>query len=476
MGQELPPRPDYLPTAAFPSGKPEATRASNKKAKKNLFNKAKVQEKLVTTKNSLNRENFSNILIKLTQKTQLTFKKYFPTFNRDSSAYYMILFSTYVLVGLGLLMVLSASSVESIRQGIPSYSIFLRQAIWAILGLVVMHIVARIPRDRYQRWGWPAMILTYILLILVQLVGYEVNGNKNWIRIGPISGQPSEFAKFALCIWLPGVLAMNRKYLSDAWILFEKILVPSVPVILLVLIGHDMGTSIVISLIIFGAIFVSGVPMRIFTFIIGIGVVGAAFFALTDPNRLARITTWGGSCNSTDIQGMCWQSQAGLFGLASGGWFGLGLGSSREKWSWLPEAHNDYIFAVIGEELGFFGAIIVVALFCTLAIAFLRVVLRHSDPYIRIATSAVLFWIMGQAIINMGMVTGALPVIGVPLPLISAGGTAVLFALMAIGMVLSFARTEAKPGDARRTNKTKYRNAAKSKPLKRKRKLPVISR
>ncbi|MFT4147876.1 MAG: putative peptidoglycan glycosyltransferase FtsW [Micrococcaceae bacterium] len=398
-------------------------------------------------------------------------QRYVPKgLSNDTASYYMILTSTILLVILGVIMVLSASSVEAISQGTSSYGIFLRQLAWAVAGGIALWVGAHVPKDVYRNKKFTLTILwlAIILLAMVQVtpLGKEVNGNKNWLVLGPFSGQPSELAKYALCLYIPYVLSLKRKYLSDPMVVARSVLLPSSIIVFLVWLGHDMGTTLIIIAIIAGGIFIAGVPMK---WVMRLGLIGSVgilllAFGKDGGNRLARIASWR-SCGD-DLSGLCWQSVSGRYGLASGHWFGVGLGASREKWSWLPEAHNDYIFAVLGEELGFIGTFSVVVLFVVLILAFTRIITRHRDPYIRIATGCVMSWIIVQALVNMGMVVGILPVIGVPLPLISAGGTAMLFTLAAIGMVLSFARTEPKEGDENNTRDFKYRGVSQSKQLK----------
>jgi cell division protein FtsW len=190
-----------------------------------------------------------------------------------------------------------------------------------------------------------------------------------------------------------------------------------------------------------GALFVAGVPLRFFALAGAAGAAVAAWLVTSSSNRMTRIDSWlSGTCE--DYWGACWQSRHGEWALASGGWWGVGLGASREKWAWLPEAHNDFIYAIIGEELGLPGTVLVVLLLAALGVAFARVVRRHDDVFVKIATAGVMSWVLFQAMINIGVVLGLLPVIGVPLPLVSSGGSALVSTLVGIGMVLSFARSE----------------------------------
>jgi len=208
-----------------------------------------------------------------------------------------------------------------------------------------------------------------------------------------------------------------------------------------VLLGNDLGTAIIMLAIVLGGLYYAGVRLRIiFTAIVIVAAVGIAF-ATFSSSRTSRISAWLNGCTSqSDFQNDCWQTVHGWWALASGGVMGSGLGSSHAKWNWLPEADNDFIFAIVGDELGLIGALVVLALFVVLAISFIRIIRSSRDPYAKLVTSGVMIWIIGQAFVNIAVVLGVLPVLGVPLPLISAGGSALVTSLVAIGVVLSFAR------------------------------------
>jgi cell division protein FtsW len=359
------------------------------------------------------------------------------------TSYYLIAGAATLLTLIGVVMVLSSSSVYSlsITRGSTPYTIFMNHGRYALIGLPLMFLASRLPVRFYRRMAWPALLSALFMQLLVFTpLGKEVNGNRNWIEVGGQSVQPSEAAKLALALWL-GVVLARKRHLLDQWM---HVLVPGVIGGLLVLAGvlagHDLGTAIVIVLLMAGALFVAGVPLRVFGVAGVVGLVGIAFMAASSGNRMHRITAhFSDDC---DIQGACWQTMRGLYGLGSGGLTGVGLGESREKWLYLPEAHNDFIFAILGEELGLLGTLLVVVLFGVLAIAMTRVIRRHADPFVQVTTAGVAAWVLGQAIINMAVVIGLLPVIGVPLPLVSAGGSALIMTLLALGVVLAFARNE----------------------------------
>jgi cell division protein FtsW len=358
------------------------------------------------------------------------------------AAYYLVLGSTVALVVIGLVMVLSSSSVESLRDTNSSFSFFTKQALFAGLGVPLAWVASRLPVAAWKRLAWPMLFGATGLLALVPIIGRSVNGNQNWIAIGGFTVQPSEMAKFALLVWAATVLAAKEQLLHSV----SHALVPVLPVagllLLLVLIGHDLGTAMILMAVVFGVLFVAGAPLRAFGIAFGGGAAATALLVATSPNRVERITNWlTGQSNDKDYYlGLGWQATHGAYALATGGWWGVGLGASKEKWEWLPEAHNDFIFAIIGEELGLPGTLAVLALFALLGLGLLRLVMISKDRFVMIATGGVLLWLVGQAVVNIGAVLGLLPVIGVPLPLVSSGGSALVTTMIALGMVIGFAR------------------------------------
>jgi cell division protein FtsW len=365
-------------------------------------------------------------------------------FAAETGNYFLLLGATLFLVVFGLVMVLSSSSVESFKANADFFTGFLRQGLFALVGIPLMLIAARMPPIFWKRWAGTAMMIAVglQLLVFVPGIGVEQGGNRNWVRIGWFNAQPSEALKVALVLWLALTLFKKRDVLGD----WREVAMPIVPVagaaLGLVLLGGDLGTVIILSGIVLGAVFFAGVRLRVLA--VPILVMAAAAGVLLSSgsgSRGVRIQAWLTGCTSDSLySGSCWQTVHGWWALASGGIFGVGLGNSKAKWSWLPEADNDFIFAVIGEELGLLGAIIVLVLFIVLAVAFVRIIRSSTDPFARIVVSSVMVWIVGQAFVNIAVVLGILPVLGIPLPLISAGGSALVTTLFAIGIVLSFAR------------------------------------
>jgi cell division protein FtsW len=364
-------------------------------------------------------------------------------FDSPVTTYYLLLGATAMLVVIGLVMVLSASSVTSLRQNNSSYTVFLGQLRFAVLGVIGAAVASRVPVRIWKRLAVPVLGGSLMLQALVFTpLGVNVNGNRNWIAVGGLQVQPSEFAKIGLVLFGATVLARKRRQLGEVMHVIVPLVFPAGFVLLvLVLGGHDLGTALVLIAIMGGMLFASGVPNRLFVMAGASAAVLAAVMVLTSGNRMGRISTWlAGAC--ADPNGSGFQTCHGLYALADGGWWGVGLGASREKWQWLPEAHNDFIFSIIGEELGLPGTFVVMGLFAALAFACYRLVARTDDLFIRIASAGVMVWILVQAIINIGSVIGALPVIGVPLPLVSAGGSALVTTLSGLGMLISFARSE----------------------------------
>jgi cell division protein FtsW len=375
------------------------------------------------------------------------------------TTYYLLLSATAMLVVIGLVMVLSASSVTSYQATNSSFTVFFNQLRYAVVGVIGAWVASRLSLSTWKRLAVPLLAVAICLqaLVFVPSLGVRVNGNRNWIHIAGQQVQPSEFGKVALVLFGAAVLTKKRRNLGKVMHVAVPLIFPAGGLLLLLVLGGgDLGTGLVLLAILAGMLFVAGVPARMF-FLAGAGSAAlAATLALTSANRMGRIHSWLAGCTDPT---KCFQTIHGQYALADGGWWGVGLGASREKWSWLPEAHNDFIFAIIGEELGLPGTLVIIALFGLLAFSCYRLVLRSDDFFVRVATGGVMVWVLVQAVINIGSVIGLLPVIGVPLPLVSSGGSALMATLFALGMLLSFARNEpgcrealaARPGVVRRS-------------------------
>jgi cell division protein FtsW len=371
-------------------------------------------------------------------------------FDAAHTDYFLLLGVTLFLVIFGLVMVLSSSTIESYNDDEGFFGRFARQGLFAVVGIPLMLIASRMPPQFWKRWAWPALLFGAALQLLVFVPGMGLGrgGNNNWIRVGSFTAQPSEFVKIALIVWVAWVLTTKQDLLRD----WKHVALPIAPVaglaILLVLMGNDLGTASVMLIIVLGCLFFAGVRIKFLAVAVAGLALFATMFAMGSSSRSERISAWINGCTAADYSGYCWQPEHANWALAAGGLFGKGLGNSVAKWNWLPEASSDYIFAIIGEELGLIGAVVVLALFVVLTIAFVRVIRATRDTFARITTAGVMVWVTGQAFVNIGVVLGVLPVFGVPLPLISAGGSALIATLLGIGIVLSFARTTGSAPDA----------------------------
>lgn len=351
----------------------------------------------------------------------------------------MLLVTTLGLATFGCIMVLSASSVTMISQGQSPFSQVSSQIMFLVLGVIAMAGITRIPVGVYHKeFVVNAMLIAALVMQLaVVVVGVEVNGNRNWLKFpGGVQIQPSEFSKLAIIMWLAWVYSRHGDISRSIW----RTLFPSIygvgALVLLIMLGGDMGTAMVYGFIFVGMMWLAGASRSSLLKIGGAFAALALVGVLSSANRVARIFGVWGSCTNAN----CDQANSGEVALTTGGFLGVGLGQSRQKYNYLAEAHNDYIFAIIGEELGLLGTLAVLLLYAGLVYCAVRIMLRTTDPLVRLATGGIMIWLTSQAIINMGMVSRILPVIGVPLPFVSYGGSSLLSSLFAAGLLLAFAR------------------------------------
>ncbi|MEU8243634.1 putative peptidoglycan glycosyltransferase FtsW [Actinoplanes missouriensis] len=392
---------------------------------------------------------------------------------RPLSSYYLLIASSGLLLLIGLTMVFSATSVEAYAKNGNAFADISSQAVYALLGLVAFWVCQRLPAQTLRTLGkyvmGVALVLLAILAVLHALdsagigngsVG-PIEADLNWLYLGPVSLQPGEFAKVGMVLWGADVIAGKGPKLAH----WRELAMPLFPVVglLFVLVGYnDLGTMLVLLALIVGLLWAAGVRMRFFAALgvlglAGIGLLiaaasrGAGSGATGEPNyRLERLTSFLTPLSECDIDKACYQIIQGRSAIFEGGWFGVGLGKGALKWGWVPEAENDFIFSIVAEELGVVGCTVVLALLSVLAYAGFRIARRSSDPFRRLAASAITTWLVAQAVINMGGVVGLLPITGLPLPFISAGGSALVVTMAAIGMLASFARAE--PDAARALN------------------------
>jgi cell division protein FtsW len=376
---------------------------------------------------------------------------------RPLASYYLLLSSSGLLLVIGLVMVFSATSVQAYATNGNAFSSVSKQAVSAVVGLVAFWIFQRLPMRTYRALGLPLLVLSIVLVAVLDVLSLLTDahalsatsgpvhadaGNNLWLYLGPLQLQPSELAKLALALWGASVLAAKGEAIG--W--WRELWRPLFPVaaVVLVLVGvNDLGTMLCLLTLFIGLLWAAGVRLRVFAGLGAVALLGITMLILlpTRHDRLARLTTFADSSHA-DKDSTAYQGLHGLYAIADGGWFGVGLGQGRLKWGWLPNGHNDFIFAVIAEELGVVGCFVVLALLAVLAYTGLRIARRVGDPFRRMVAAAITIWLVGQASINIGGVVGLLPITGLPLPFISDGGSALVVTLAAVGLLASFARAE----------------------------------
>ena len=360
------------------------------------------------------------------------------------SIYYSILISSMSLLAIGLVMVLSASTSISFSQTGNQYEIATKQLLFAVIGLILMFITSRFPIVFFIKWSNLLIISAFALLILVLIpsVGVSVAGQRNWIDLfGPFRLQPSEFAKLAFIVWAAAVLSKKLKSTSLTWgQLLSPVYWAGLAITLLVVAQGDIGTAMIILPIVLAVYFAAGAPLVLNVVNGLLGALAIAVLTIQAPYRMARWLAWRNP--EADPEGAGWQIIQGRYALAEGGIFGLGLGASKQKWGWLPAAHTDFIFAVIGEELGLIGTFLILFLIAVFVISLLALVRKTKNSFTRLVAAGVAGWFLVQALINLGGVLGIMPITGVPLPLVSYGGSSLIFILIAIGVLLACIRNE----------------------------------
>ncbi|MEO9138069.1 MAG: putative lipid II flippase FtsW [Jatrophihabitans sp.] len=358
----------------------------------------------------------------------------------------LMVLATVGLLGFGLLMAVS-TTIAAARDNGGTGSIWnqaVKEILFIVVGLVIFWAAVRLSPRGFRVLAYPMIGIALISLVAVLIpgIGVGVYGARRWIEIGPLQLQPSEFAKLAMLLWAADLLARKQQLgtLKRARHLFVPLLPGFGLVTLLVMLEPDLGTTLCFMLILLGVLWMVGMPMRYFVGLVGLVGLAVTALAVTEPYRLERLTTFVNPFKDTQTTG--YHTVEGLYALASGGVFGVGLGQGTSKYGWVPNANSDYVFAIIGEELGLIGCLAVLVLFGLFAYSGMRIVRRSADPFVRVAAGGATIWLCGQAVINIGYVTGLLPVTGIPLPLISAGGTSLLITFFVIGMLVSFARHE----------------------------------
>jgi cell division protein FtsW len=369
--------------------------------------------------------------------------------DRPLTSYYLIAGITTLLLCLGLVMVLSTSSVVDLTQGESPYKDFMVQLVGILVGVPIMWIASRSQPRLFRAAAYPLLAVSIIGLCLVLIPGVGTNSGTSatrWIALGgSIHFQPSELAKLALAVWGADLLARKEKLgmLTD----WRHLLLPLLPgtgiLALLVMGGDDLGTTSILIIIFLALLWFAGTPGRVFAALLILMGLVLVLLIVAEAYRSQRLFDFlsNSPANSNPV-GPNQQSIQGKYALGSGGLFGVGLGASREKWGWLPESTSDFIFAILGEELGLVGTLCVTALYGGLAYAGLRVARRVPDAFSQLLAATITIWIVGQAVVNIGAVIGVFPITGVPLPLVSQGLSSVLVTMLGLGMLMSFARRE----------------------------------
>lgn len=354
--------------------------------------------------------------------------------------YPLLIVTTAGMLLVGLLMILSSSHVAAFEQKGSSFWFFNRQIVGAVLGICAAIVLSRIDYHLLRKVAAPAVVVVVFLLLLVLMpgIGTSRSGSSRWLPIGPFNIQPSEMAKLVLVLYAAHVLERKRNRIAR----FKELVVPVLPwaglVSLLVVIQPDLGTAVICASCVLIVMFLAGARTRHMTGIVGVGMITAVALAFSEGYRRARVWTFLNPW--ADPGGAGWQPIQGQIALGSGGWFGVGLGASRQKWSYVPNAHTDFIYAIVGEELGLAGTLGVLALFVFFIYWGIRTARKAPDRFGFLLAGGITGWLGIQALINMGAVTGLLPITGVPLPLISYGGSSVLFTLAGVGILLGIAR------------------------------------
>ncbi|MFD8247502.1 putative lipid II flippase FtsW [Nocardia sp. NPDC059691] len=361
---------------------------------------------------------------------------------RPLASFHLVVTIATLLTALGLVMVLSASGVVEYAEGGSAYSLFIQQTLFAAIGAVLFYLALRVPLRLLRQASFPLFAISVLALVLVLIpgIGTSVQGARRWLILGPVSVQPSEVVKVTLIVWGAHLLVSRRAMGSS----LRDILVPLVPagvlVCLLIVVQPNLSTTVAVGIILGALLWFGGLPIRLFVTIAVSGVVAAGVLAMSAGYRSNRVRSFFNP--GSDPQGDNYQARQALYSLADGGIWGRGLGQSRAKWSYLPNAHNDFIFAIIGEELGFLGCALVLGLFALFVYTGLRIASRSADPFLRLLTASATTWIAGQAMINIGYVVGLLPVTGLQLPLVSAGGSSLAITLLMFGLIANAARHE----------------------------------
>lgn len=369
-----------------------------------------------------------------------------------SSTAVLLIATIAVLNVVGVVMVLSASSVASLTNyGSPWY-FFFRQIMWTLLGLGAFVFALRLDYRRWRKLVRPLLIVSVVLLVVVLVpgVGIYVSGSRRWLGAGMLRFQPSEIAKLALLLYAADIVSRRSGELHDWRRVVRPVLLVLALFTALVMREPDLGSAMVLAIVVLAVLVAGGVKKRHLAVVFGLGISAVTFLALAEPYRRTRMLTFLDPFADASNSG--YQISQSLIALGSGGFTGVGLGAGRAKWNFLPNAHTDFIFAIIGEELGLIGCFLVMGLFIAFAVLGARAALRAPDRFGALVAAGATVWVVGQAVINIGAVVGLLPVTGIPLPFVSFGGSALITTMLATGILVNIARQErgpARPAPAR---------------------------
>lgn len=386
-------------------------------------------------------------------------ERYLNFFQRPTAAYILIVTSTTLLTALGIVMVLSSSSVKAFETTGSTYSIFLKQLLFIALGSGALYLAIHLKRSIWEKFSRLGLLIgSFVLLLpLVPGIGKNINGNRSWIGFAGFTIQPSEIAKVLLVLWCAMILRRCEERDGEPRALEILKSIAPAPVIFLILImaGKDLGTAMIVMGIAFAMLFIAGINFRLLSALGLLGIGFVATFVLTSQNRLQRFGAVLHPFDPGVYKLAGWQTAHSIMGLASGGFFGVGLGASRQKWANLSEANTDFIFSVIGEELGLLGTIIVLLMYVALIYGIFRTALHTRDLLNKYACAGIGAWLMLQVAVNIGSDIGVLPVVGVSLPFLSYGGSALLANFIGVGFVLSVIRRDPEVRAALRARPTR---------------------
>jgi cell division protein FtsW len=356
------------------------------------------------------------------------------------TSFYMIALVVMLLIMLGLVMVFSASAITSLHQGNSPWRLFNRQLMWAVLGAAAMLTTARVPYHRWRR-VIPLIVLGALALMILPFVpglGRSVNQAKAWVFIGSIGFQPSEFLKLAMLLYSADLLARREKEMSNLRRTLWPLMFAAAVGGALCMAQGDLGSAIVLGAIVFAVVFIGGAPITPMLFMSGVAVTTALAFVFTNQRRFNRFTAFLDITAHKDY--LSYQVYQAMIGMATGGVSGTGVGSGPSKWGYLPLAHSDFIFAVIGEELGLIGVVAVIGSFILLSWGGVQVALAARDRFGTLLAGGIVAWLAVQAVINIGGVSGVMPVTGLTLPFVSSGGSSLFVCMTAAGLLLNVAR------------------------------------